>query len=87
VFRISIYTNPNEEGYIKNRDIKNKIEEIINYCIDLDIYVILDWHILSDNNPMTYKKEVIEFFNEMLKKYQDIPNVLYELSYFINGNL
>lgn len=86
VFRISIYTDPNEEGYIKNRDIKNKIEEIINYCIDLDIYVILDWHILSDNNPMTYKQDAIEFFNEMSKKYQDVPNILYEICNEPNGD-
>ena len=35
------------------------------------MYVIIDWHILSDNNPQTYKKESIEFFNEISKKYKD----------------
>ena len=87
VFRIAIYTDPKEEGYIKNRDLKNKIEEIVDICIKLDIYVILDWHILSDNNPQTYKQEAIEFFDEMSKKYQDIPNVLFEICNEPNGDV
>ena len=32
-----------------------QVEEIIDHCIDLDIYVIVDWHILKDNNPNIYK--------------------------------
>jgi aminopeptidase-like protein len=43
------------------------------------MYVIIDWHILHDNNPRTYEKEAIEFFDEMSKLYADVPNVLYEI--------
>ena len=85
VLRVAIYTDPEEEGYIKNKELKEKIEELVDICIDLDIYVILDWHILNDNNPMTYKQEALEFFDEMSKKYQDIPNVLYEICNEPNG--
>ena len=87
VFRIAIYTDPEEEGYIKNKDLKNKIEEIVNTCIELDIYVILDWHILKDNNPETYKQEATEFFDEMSKKYKDTPNVLFEICNEPNGDV
>ncbi|MBQ1551363.1 MAG: cellulase family glycosylhydrolase [Bacilli bacterium] len=85
VFRIAMYTDPNEEGYIKNNNLKEKVEEIVEDCIDLDIYVIIDWHILNDNNPETYEKEALEFFDEMSTRFQDVPNVIYEICNEPNG--
>ena len=85
IFRIAIYTNPKEEGYVANKELIKKIERIINNCIDLDVYIIVDWHILKDNNPNTYKKEAIEFFNHISKKYQDSPNIIYEICNEPNG--
>ena len=40
---------------------------------------------LDDNNPMTYKEEAKEFFDEMSREYKDIPNVLYEICNEPNG--
>ena len=85
VFRIALYTDPDDEGFIKNNDLKYKVEEIIDDCIDLDIYVIIDWHILKDNNPKIYEEEAMDFFNEMSTKYQDVPNVIYEICNEPNG--
>ena len=45
--------------------IKDKVVNIIDNCIDLDMYVIVDWHILSDNNPNNYKSEAIDFFEKI----------------------
>lgn len=87
VFRVALYTDPSAEGYIKNNDVKYKLEEIIDECIDLDIYVIIDWHILNDNNPNIYKTEALDFFNEMSTKYQDVPNVIYEICNEPNGDV
>lgn len=84
-FRIALYTNPNEEGYIKNKSLIDEVEKIIDYCIDLDIYVIVDWHILKDNNPNIYKEEAIEFFDIISKKYKDVPNIIYEICNEPNG--
>ena len=86
VFRIAMFTNPEMKGYIAEPSQKAKVEQIVQMCIDLDIYVIIDWHILEDNNPQTYKKEAIEFFNEMSEKYKDVPNVLYEICNEPNGD-
>ena len=84
VFRIAMYTK--EGGYIDDSSIKDKVIKIVDNCIDLDMYVIVDWHILSDNNPTTYTKESKEFFNEISKKYKDNPNVIYEICNEPNGN-
>lgn len=85
VFRIAMYTL--EGGYIQNRDLKNKLIEIVDNVIKLDMYVIIDWHILSDGNPNTHKNEAKEFFDEISKKYKDVPNVIYEICNEPNGNV
>ena len=85
VFRVALYTDPNAEGYIKHPELKERLEEIVEDCIDLDIYVIIDWHILEDKNPMIYQEEAIQFFDEMSKKYKDVPNVIYEICNEPNG--
>ena len=45
----------------------------------LGLYVIIDWHILSDGNPQTYQKQAKTFFKTMAKKYKDYNNVIYEI--------
>lgn len=85
LFRIAMYTE--EGGYIQNRNIKEKVIEIVDTAIKLDMYVIIDWHILSDNNPMMHKEEAKEFFRKMSEKYKDYPNVIYEICNEPNGNI
>ena len=84
VFRAAMYTN--EGGYLSNHALKDKVHEIVRACIDLGVYVIIDWHILSDNNPMEHVTEAKEFFNEMSKTYSRVPNIFYELCNEPNGN-
>ena len=43
------------------------------------MYVIIDWHILSDGNPLTNLDSAKDFFTEMAQLYQDTPNVIYEI--------
>ena len=83
-FRVAMYTK--EGGYIDNPSIKEDVFNIIDSLIDLDMYIIIDWHILSDYNPLTYLNESKEFFNEVSKRYKDSPNVIYEICNEPNGN-
>ena len=86
VFRIVVYSNPEDDGYIKYPEVKERIYEIIDTCIKLDIYVVVDWHILKDNNPNTYKEYAIKFFDELSLKYKNKPNILYEICNEPNGD-
>ena len=83
VFRLAMYTK--EGGYIDNKNIYNDLIKYIDLVIKNDMYVIVDWHILSDNNPNTYKKESIEFFNKISSKYKNTPNIIYEICNEPNG--
>lgn len=84
VFRIAMYTE--EEGYIKNNSIKDEVTDIIDTAIALDMYVIIDWHILSDNNPNIHIEEAKKFFSEIASLYHDKPNIIYEICNEPNGD-
>ncbi|MDP4181621.1 MAG: cellulase family glycosylhydrolase [Bacillota bacterium] len=86
VIRAAMYTA--EGGYISNPTTsKNKVKEIVQAAIDLGIYVIIDWHILSDNDPNLYKQQAKDFFKEMSALYGSYPNVLYEICNEPNGGV
>jgi endoglucanase len=77
VIRAALYTA--EKGYITNPSYKEKVKEIVNAATELGIYVIIDWHILSDGDPNTYKTQAKEFFAEMSSLYKNHKNVIYEI--------
>lgn len=85
VFRVAMYTDPNTGGYVANPSLKNKVYELVDASIALDIYVIIDWHILGDNNPQTYETQAKEFFAEVTARYAGVPNVIYEICNEPNG--
>ncbi len=51
------------------------------------MYVIIDWHILSDGNPMQHIDDAVDFFGEMSERYKDSNAVLYEICNEPNGNV
>ncbi|MCH5186275.1 MAG: cellulase family glycosylhydrolase [Oscillospiraceae bacterium] len=84
LFRVAMYTA--ENGYISQPgEIKKKLINAVNNAVSEDMYVIIDWHILSDSNPMMYVNEAKEFFNEISLLYADCPNVIYEICNEPNG--
>jgi len=90
VIRLAMYTS-DYNGYCVGDDnnrnaLKEKIDEGVKAAIDNDMYVIIDWHILNDNNPNEYKSEAIQFFGEMVRKYENNENVLYEICNEPNGD-
>ena len=61
------------------------IDKGVEYTTELGMYVIIDWHILSDGNPLTYKSQSKSFFKKVAKKYADHENVIYEICNEPNG--
>ena len=87
VFRIAMYTDQNANGYIAHPEkSKEEVDKIVDYAKRLDMYVVVDWHILSDKNPQIYQSQAKEFFAQMAEKYADVPNVIYEICNEPNGS-
>ncbi|MCR5196983.1 MAG: cellulase family glycosylhydrolase [Pseudobutyrivibrio sp.] len=90
VIRLAMYTSDFNGYCVSGTDnqqvLKDKIDEAVKAATDNQMYVIIDWHTLNDNNPNTYKSEAIQFFGEMVRKYQDNENVIYEICNEPNGD-
>lgn len=85
LFRVAMYTG--EGGYLSQPDaIKAQAIEAIDAAIRQDMYVIIDWHILSDGNPMDHLDEAKAFFTEIAGRYKDQPAVIYEICNEPNGS-
>ncbi|MDE7325492.1 MAG: cellulase family glycosylhydrolase [Lachnospiraceae bacterium] len=86
VFRIAMYSFEGNDSYINNPSWnKTKVCGLIDAAIELDLYVIVDWHILADGNPQTYQKQAAEFFTYIASTYPGVPNILYEICNEPNG--
>lgn len=79
--RLAMYT-AESGGYCTDGDqeyLKDLVESGVSYATELGMYVIIDWHVLNDNDPNTYKSQAVEFFEEMAALYHDNNNVIYEI--------
>ncbi len=87
VIRLALYT-AEYNGYCAGGDqnqLKALIHNGVRYATSQDMYVIIDWHILSDSNPNEHIDEARMFFDEMSRTYADHNNVLYEICNEPNG--
>lgn len=81
--RLAMYT-AEYNGYCtgdenNKQTLQNVISEGVNHATNLGMYVIIDWHILSDSNPLQNKEEAKKFFAQMAERYQGYDNVIYEI--------
>ena len=85
--RLAMYT-AEYGGYCADGDkeqLKQLVRDGVSYTTELGMYVIVDWHILSDCDPNQNKDEAIAFFREMAEVFADNDNVLYEICNEPNG--
>ena len=85
VIRAAMYTEENDYGYIVNPGVANKVWEVVDAAIALDMYVLVDWHILADNDPNKYVEQAKTFFAEVARRYGNKPNIIYEIANEPNG--
>lgn len=81
VIRLALYTSE-YNGYCTGGDkdyLNNLVINGVNYATNNDMYVIIDWHVLSEGNPNTYINEAKEFFTNMANIFSNNNNVIYEI--------
>lgn len=87
--RLAMYTE-DYNGYCVTDDGNRKklletIDTGVQAAAKLGMYVIIDWHVLNDQNPKKHQKEAVAFFKKVSKKYSSYNNVLYEICNEPNG--
>ena len=86
VFRAAMYTE--EGGYLSQPEaVEARLTAAVDGAVESGMYVIIDWHILSDGNPMDHVEEAEGFFSAMARRYGDNPAVLYEVGNEPNGSV
>ncbi len=90
VMRLALYTQKDngycdcdEAGRLAQEEL---IDRGVQACEALGMYVIIDWHILSDGSPLIHEDEAADFFSRMSEKYGDKPNVIFEICNEPNGS-
>ena len=89
LIRLAMYTHGTGiVGYCAKGD-KERHKKDVEKGVELarleDMYVIIDWHILSDGDPNAHLDEAKLFFAEMAERYAGYDNVLYEICNEPNG--
>ncbi len=89
LFRLAVYTHGvGIIGYCTKGDRERYDRDVamgVELARNADMYVIIDWHILSDGDPNAHLEEAKEFFARMAETYKDYNNVLYEICNEPNG--
>ncbi len=85
VMRAAMYTEA-YAGYLEDRETNLAlVNSAIEIAKDLDMYIIVDWHILEDGDPGEYTDKAMEFFSEISRSYPNDPAVIYEICNEPNG--
>ncbi len=79
VMRIAMYTQA-DRGYINEpeRSMELVLQSIEN-ARAMDMYVIVDWHILDDGDPNVYLDRAITFFDAVASRYPGDAGIIYEV--------
>lgn len=89
LIRLAMYTDTGDSyGYCSGGDkdeILALVDKGVSAAAELGMYVIVDWHILSDSDPNNHIDDAKEFFDKVSKKYAAQENVIYEICNEPNG--
>lgn len=83
IVRLAMYTDELDGYCVGDEANKQKLLEVIDRGVkaatELGLYIIIDWHILADSNPLINKDEAVKFFDYVSDKYKAYGNVFYEI--------
>lgn len=88
VFRTVVYIDAVSNGYEVNSNWLDKfIVNIVQWCKELGIYVIIDWHVLGRGDPNHHLDSrgastglAVDFWKKYATLYKDETHVMYEIA-------
>jgi endoglucanase len=88
--RLALYTEESG-GYCTVDDagkanLLTTLEDAVDAVTRAGMYVIIDWHTLSDSDPTTNEDAAKEFFSTVSARYAGQDNVIYEICNEPNGS-
>ncbi len=90
IIRLAMYTTEQNGYCIAGEENKQRLLDVIDDGVraatELGLYVIIDWHILSDSNPKIHEDQAVDFFDKVSAKYASYGNVFYEICNEPNRN-
>lgn len=86
VFRIAMYTEQNGGYLYEEEQNKTYMYMAIENVLSQDMYVIVDWHVLREENPLKNVEEAKVFFEEISRHYANHEGIIYEICNEPNGN-
>ncbi len=87
MFRIAMYADDVDDGYVQQPTLSKKLVcQAIENALAADMYVIVDWHTLKEENPLKNVLQAKEFFEEISTRYAKEPGILYEICNEPNGD-
>ncbi len=87
VVRLALYP-ADEGGYATGGDrdkLEKRLVKGIEYATAADLYVIVDWHTLSDKNPWWNAEDAKAVLGRVAERFADQDNVLFEICNEPNG--
>lgn len=91
LFRVAMNADNDSGGYSQSsnskRSLKSALHSAIENVLAADMYVLADWHILSNGDPNALVQEAMEFFDDLSMRYANEPGVLYEICNEPNGDV
>lgn len=86
VFRIALYVEQNG-GYLEEPELNKKLLfSAIENSLAADLYTVVDWHVLRDENPNRNIEEAMDVLEEVAQRYGDDPGIIYEICNEPNGD-
>jgi hypothetical protein len=71
----------NAELWQQDRDgyVKSYLDPAVNYCAQVGLYCIIDWHLVEDYTSEATKRATADFWAYVAPKYRDHEYILYEV--------
>ena len=93
VFRLAMYCGEADgfDGYATGDDahrleLEALIVKAVKAAAKLGFYVLVDWHVLLEQDPNLHKDAAIKFFDKICGLLKDYDNVIYEICNEPNGD-